>query len=164
MSNVNSRMGHDEEANALKSECLKLVEYDDDLWTEIFDRAVIPATTKPSSSSLVPPRPPTPEFDHDVLRLLSKLTKLDEFETLLAENVRISRATQDRMDLVYDKLVDLDQRTELTWETISKSARGYADYAGAVDSIASELRLSLGEVWSQLAEESREDLTDAEYV
>lgn len=69
---------------------------------------------------------------------------------------------QGRLDLIVEKLIDLDQRSEMTWEQVREWAKKSPE--GEKAKIRDDLEATLGHVWSKLEPGSQEDLIDAKVV
>ncbi|HEU4760462.1 MAG TPA: hypothetical protein VFT91_10850, partial [Dehalococcoidia bacterium] len=115
---LEQRLGRGEEAWKLKGECLDILRItaDDDLWSSLIDRATdrsaiaVPAT--------VPAAPSMAEVETVVARVLH--SQLQPLLSSMHENLQIGHALQARMDFVVEKLIDLDQQSELTWQEIRR--------------------------------------------
>jgi hypothetical protein len=69
---------------------------------------------------------------------------------------------QGRLDLIVERLIDLDQRSEMTWEQVREWAKKSPE--GEKAKIRDGLEATLGHVWSKLEPGSQEDLIDAKVV
>lgn len=163
MSALEERLGHSEEASKLKHECLDILSTsaDDGLWSSLIDGAIersviVAPVTAPAAS------PVAEEVETALARVLD--TKLEPLLRSVGDNLRMSHALHDRLDLIVDKLIDLSQRSELTWQQVRKLARHEPDYKEVRRGIQASLAGLLGDTWRQLKPDSQKDLVDAEYV
>jgi len=168
------RLGRPEDASSLENECLDLLRdllhtnrllgihngLGLRLWDEVF--GVVSKSVVPPATPVALPLPEAKELETALSRVLD--SKLGPLLRSMTENVEISHALQDRLDFIVEKLIDLDQRSELTWQQISQSARQEPDYEKATRGIEASLEKRLGDMWRELRPGSREDLVDAEYV
>lgn len=155
------RLGHREEAAKLKEQCLDILRVDDDLWSDVLDKAMDTSLISPPAT-LLPASPMAEDLETALSRVLDS-----KFEPLLAsmgDNLRITHALHDRLDLIVEKLIDLNQRSELTWQQVRKLVRQEPDYEEVRRGIEVSLASLLRETWPQLKPDSRKDLVDAEYV
>lgn len=75
---------------------------------------------------------------------------------LLQEIKELGEAAHSRMDGMVEKLIDIDQRSELTWERVRQ--RGKESPEAEQASISSGLEARLGHAWSALEPVSQKDL------
>lgn len=158
---LENRLDHHKEAQTIREECLDLVRFNDDLWGDVFDRAI-----EKSIITLPAPAQPTPpiavEITAEVAQVLD--SKLEPLLSSMHESVQLSHALHDRLDVVVEKLIDLDQQSELSWQHIRQVTRHEPNYDEMRRSIETSLTDQLGDTWRRLEPASREDLVDAEYV
>ena len=168
------RVGPPEDASRLENECLDLLGdllhtnrllgthngLGMNLWDEVF--GVVSKSVVPPAVPLAPTPPAAKEIETVLSRVLD--SKLGPLLRSMTENVKVSHALQDRLDFIVEKLIDLDQRSELTWQQISQSARQEPEYEEATRDIEASLKERLGDMWRRLTPGSSEDLVDAEYI
>lgn len=157
---LEERLGHRDEARKLKDESLDILRIDDALWGDVLDRATDRFIISVPPAVAAPPRIPE-EIEMALTRVLDKLEPLLRS---MGDNLRISHALHDRLDLIVDKLIDLNQRSELTWQQIRKLVPQEPDYQEVRGGIEASLADRLGDGWRLLKPGSRKDLVDAEYV
>lgn len=153
---LEEQAGHADEAWTIKNECLDLLRLDDELWAEVSKSVFLPAVSLPPAPTAVQP------FQEALSQLLD--SRFEPLLTLINANLQVTHAVHDRLDFVVEKLIDLDQRSELTWRQISQFARKEPDYEGIRRAIETSLANCLGDGWRRLRSASRKDLIDAEYV
>jgi hypothetical protein len=167
---LEERLGRAEEASRLENECLdllrqllhwsRLLDINSALWDEVM--GVVGKSLVPLATAVAPPPPDLEEIQATLSRVLD--SKLGPLLRSMNDVQGISHALQDRVDFIVEKLIDLDQRSELTWQRISQSARQEPDYEEATRDIATSLENRLGDMWRRLTPGSSEDLVDAEYI
>jgi hypothetical protein len=157
---VLDRVERPSEAVEARKDCILALEVSDELFDAVLDswlnraEADIPTQITPASR--------VDEFESILERTIRT-----QFEPLLKsidQNLTITQTVHDRLDLIFEKLIDLDQRSELTWQEIKKSARLEPDYSSTQAAIEGSLSDRLGPLWSRLAPASRRDLVDADYI
>jgi len=156
---VEERMGHEDQVALLKDRCLELLRSDDYLWREVMrpPRMMLPA---------VPERGIAPWRGAEGAQTVRASFPADIVDWLKGAG-GISAAVesiQSRLDLVVEKLIDIDQRTQLTWERIRELLDCDPQHEQAKDRIERSLAAELGETWAKLESATREDLVDAEFV
>lgn len=175
---IEERLGHGDEAARLKDECLDLLRFNDRLWSDAFgstaSRSVLAlpiplSPVIPATGTLSTATPTVETLEFTISRVLSP--HLEQLLKLARQNLQISSRTSlstsalhDRMDFVIETLVDLDQRSKLTWRQVSKMAHQEPDYPEMRRGIETSLAARLGSVWGLLKASSRQDLVDSEYV
>lgn len=161
LAEVEKRLGHTEETRSLRKACLDLLDMNDDLWNDL----TVPPTSKSiafvrasarSSQSVVE------EFEATLNQVLDRV--LDSKLEPLLKSVEITHGLHDRLDFVVEKLIDLDQRSALTWQHIRQSALEEPSFEERKSSIESSLASLLGAIWRRLDADSRDDLVVAEFV
>jgi hypothetical protein len=161
MVGLEQRLGHGEEASRLRDECLAELGINDDLWTEVLNRLGEKAVVSFPAPAL-PTGPMSEAVETAVARVLQ--LGLEPLVRSMHENLQITHAIQDRIDFVVERLIDLDQRSQLTWQEVSRLARQEPDYEELRRNIEASLASRLGNAWLQLRPDSQEDLVDAEFV
>ena len=84
----------------------------------------------------------------------------ERLRDLLHSELKPVQALHNRTDFIVEKLIDLDQRSELIWEQVRESAKRLPETERA--NIRIRLEAALGDAWGRLENESQEDLIDAE--
>lgn len=158
---LEERLGHREEAQELRGECLDLLRNNDDLLSVVLDQAIDRAVI-PSPAPVPATAPMTEQIEMALTRVLD--SGLEPLLKSMHESLQISHALHDRLDSVVEKLIDLDQRSELTWRQVRDLAHKGADYGQVRRAIENSLSSQLGDTWLSLKPASRRDLVDAEYV
>jgi len=161
MVGLEQRLGHGEEASRLRDECLALLGIDDDLWAQLLNRLSEKSVVSFPAPAL-PTRPMAEAMETALARVLQ--SGLEPLVRSMHENLQITHAIQDRIDFVVERLIDLDQRSDLIWQQIRQSARQEPDYDELRRGVETSLASSLGDVWPELKPDSQEDLVDAEFV
>jgi len=101
---------------------------------------------------------PSQRLEHERLRYLLR----SELEAVRADIKSLSESAHGRLDLIVEKLLDLDQRSELTWEQVREWAKNSPESEKA--SIRARLEAALGGAWGMLEQASQDDLIDSEVV
>jgi hypothetical protein len=95
---------------------------------------------------------PSQKLEHERLRYLLR----SELEAVRADIKSLAETAHGRLDFIVEKLIDLDQRSELTWEHVREWARKWPDAEKA--SVRVSLEAALGDAWNMLEPASQEDL------
>jgi hypothetical protein len=83
-------------------------------------------------------------------------------ELALGQMTELLRASDRRMDNLVEKVIDIEQRIDLTWGAVSQLARVRPPAERAY--VEGELRAGLGAVWESLDPLTRGELVDAEVL
>ncbi|GEM_PF-4385949 len=175
---IEQRLGHEEIVRKLKDECLGLLRSNENLCIKVLGAAVAGSVVgTPTSLPPIILTSGTPtSAPSDITSIGSMLSRLlrSELEPLLgymnqnlqlsSQVLQITSATQERMDLVIDRVIDLDQRSRLTWAQVSQIARREPDYGEMRRRLEASLAVRLSSAWGSLKTSSRKDLIDSEYV
>ena len=89
-------------------------------------------------------------------------SELEPVLEYLLEIRDLSLGVHRRLDNIVEKLIDLDQRSELIWEQVREWAKGRPN--SERDFAVNRLEALLSGVWSELQPDSQADLADAMIV
>lgn len=161
MEQAQRAVGRTKEAETLRSECLEVVMYNDDIWSRVAE------TIKRDQREIaLMPRTSGREEFSALRTLLNEAleSKLEPVLTAVKQTLQTGYAVQDRLDLVVERLIDLNERSKLTWAAVREKAREEPDYREQRDRISRKLGETLSATWRELRSQSQTDLVDAEFV
>lgn len=157
---VLDRVDRPSEAAEARKDCILALEVSGELFDTVLDgwlnRAEADIPIQMATASGVG------EFESALSRAIR--TQLEPLLKSIDQNLTTTQTVHDRLDLIFEKLIDLDQRSELTWQEIKQSARLEPDYSSTQAAIEGSLSDRLGPLWDRVAPASRRDLIDADYI
>lgn len=102
---------------------------------------------------------PSPQASVTLSQMRELLRPAEEHLRTIGNRVE---AMHGRFDLAFEKLIDIDQRSDLTWRKVRDLAKVLTEPEKST--IRDSLQEVLGDTWDKLAPESQEDLIVAEVV
>jgi hypothetical protein len=157
---IHKRLGQQTELEAARHDCLEVLHLDDKLLDQVLDGWL---SSGPAPASILPAPVPVPQ---EMQRALAAVINagLEPLLKSMGENLRVSHAIHDRIDLIVENLIDLSQKSDLTWQEVKRLVKQESDYKDTRRDIQQSLEARLGSMWGTLKPASRNDLIDAEYV
>lgn len=160
MAVLHGQMGHTDEAAALMKEQVEF----------LYETVVQDGDTQAGQLILeglsgLGSRPPiTIERAGEMVKPLSEPEMLSEILQRVRSIDLKTSSFHDRMDIFFEKLIDLDQRSDSSWQQVYRTLNRESEYEEIRRGIEGEFSHRLGTVWKALEAHSRDDLVDAEYI